>query len=80
MPITLKNLKNLAFAILCFTYHSASASLEPCGIVFDGRIPLSYRPATFDTNSSVFDDQFVHGESEPFIVPLHRSSIVEMIP
>ena len=36
----------------------------PCNIVFDGRIPLSYTPSTFDTNSSVFDDQFVHGESE----------------
>lgn len=37
---------------------------KACNIVFDGRIPLSYTPSTFDTNSSVFDDQFVHGESE----------------
>lgn len=59
---------------LLLAFHVVSALPGPCKVIFDGRIPLSYTSATFDTNSSVFDDQFVHGESKhPVPLPLHNA-------
>jgi len=37
-----------------------------CKVLFDGRVPLSMQPADFDKNSSIYDHQFVHGESVSF--------------
>ena len=35
-----------------------------CPILFDGRVPLLETAADFDKNSSRYDHQFVHGDSE----------------
>ena len=42
----------------------ASMVNAACNIIFDGRVPSSLRASDFDTNSSVYNDQFVHGASE----------------
>lgn len=40
------------------------AHARTCNILWDGRIPLDIVPADFDKNSSVYDHQFVHGDSK----------------
>lgn len=41
---------------------STNAGIK-CKLLFDGRVPPSAKPADFDKNSSIYDHQFVHGQS-----------------
>ena len=47
-----------------------------CQVLFDGRIAQNVEPADFDRNTSIYDHQFVHGESDlAFYVLLERNSL-----
>lgn len=54
-----------SLALLAFLVFGAKASAihKSCEIVFDGRLSLDVKPADFDKNASIYDHQFVHGES-----------------
>lgn len=55
-------------ALAACTPHTSPA----CPILFDGRVPLSAKPADFDKNTSVYNYQYVHGTSETstfYVIP-----------
>lgn len=43
---------------------SCPADKKSCEVIWDGRVSLHTTPADFDKNSSIYDHQFVHGDSE----------------
>lgn len=43
---------------------SETAHKKSCEVIWDGRVSLQTTPADFDKNSSIYDHQFVHGDSE----------------
>ena len=46
-----------------------SKGFRGCKMLFDGRVPQKVTPSDFDKNTSIFDHQFVHGESEcPYVI------------
>ncbi|PPQ71152.1 hypothetical protein CVT25_004770 [Psilocybe cyanescens] len=56
-------LSTLGCAAFASPAPSGSSAKKECTILFDGRVPQHMTPADFDKNSSIFDHQFVHGQS-----------------
>lgn len=68
IPYAMSRKEVTRWTLLCTVAASISGALgapsKACKILFDGRLPLSVQPADFDKNSSIYDHQFVHGESK----------------
>lgn len=61
-------LSTLGYAALSSPASTTTSQLgKECKILFDGRVPQRMTPPDFDKNSSIFDHQFVHGQSESFV-------------
>lgn len=41
----------------------AAVAAQKCPIQFDGRIPAHYTPESFDLSTSIYNPQFVYGQS-----------------
>ncbi|KAF8494540.1 hypothetical protein JB92DRAFT_2995759 [Gautieria morchelliformis] len=51
------------FALWSLRQGVAAEESKKCQLLFDGRIAPEVDAADFDKNSSIYDHQFVHGES-----------------
>ncbi|CCA72240.1 hypothetical protein PIIN_06174 [Serendipita indica DSM 11827] len=43
---------------------TTSLATRSCSLLFDGRVPVTAKPADFDKNTSIYNYQFVHGANQ----------------
>jgi len=76
------HVRSLAIALLATSFARVTSAAK-CDILFDGRVPLTTTPADFDTPSSLYNDQFVHGEnqtwSEIIKFPIVEPSLFDVV-
>lgn len=70
---SLVHVDEMSFSLFPLTFilpHVLALGQLKCPLLFDGRVHKDVTPADFDKNTSIYDHQFVHGQSTVYFLSL----------